>query len=91
MSQRTLESKGKFVTYFSDTFFQCSPRYRSTRWFEHSAHRSYKEECKQLEKGKEKFSALKPCQVSMLPTYSLYLGVCAGRTTCRGFLFSQGR
>lgn len=57
MSQGTLESKGKFVTYFSDTFFQCSPQYRNTHWFEHSDHHSYKGECKELVKGKQKFCA----------------------------------
>lgn len=34
--------------HFSGIFFQCSPPCRSTRWFEHSGHHSYKEECRQL-------------------------------------------
>lgn len=73
MSQGTLESKGKFVTYFSDTFFQCSPQYRNTHWFEHSDHRSYKGECKELVKGKQKFCAQKSHRGSTLPRCRLFI------------------
>lgn len=64
-----------FVTHSSDIFFQCSPQYRSTRWFEHSGRHSYKEECRQLEKERENFVALKPQQVSISPKYRPFIEV----------------
>ena len=85
-------SKGKTVTYFSDTFFQCSPRYRSTHWFERSDHRSYKGGCKQLVKGKQKFCALKSHRGSTLPKYRLLIWVpVLGDQSAEAFFFSWGR